>query len=76
MKLKIFSYILAHAIIYGSIYLLYCVAIKVAGNTQVMKKLQSLLNTEMARVWIAFGIAVGIAVGIALNLVRTILLTS
>ena len=51
-------YILSCAISYGGMYLVYRLALNVAGETKVMKKLKSLLSTDAAKAGILAGILI------------------
>ena len=51
-------YILSCAISYGGMYLVYRLALNVAGETKVLKKLTSLLSTDAAKAGILAGILI------------------
>lgn len=51
-------YILSCAIVYGTLYLVYRVALKVAGRAKAIQKIKSLLSTSAAKAGILAGILI------------------
>lgn len=51
-------YILSCSIVYAGLYLVYRLALKVAGKTKVMKKIKSQLSTDAAKAGILAGVLI------------------